>query len=438
MNKSAFFLLLILGIFTANAQQIGLQDAIRLALERNYQIQISNQQKSIAQKNNTWSEAGLFPTVSLVAGYNNAIQDNRENPFTFTPVLLLQQAFTPALNVNWNVFSGFLVKMTKTRLEQLETQSQGNAMLLLENTVFDVIKTYYTAVLQREKLSLLQELLNYSRERVRLTEIKKDFGASNSLELMQFKNQYLTDSMNLLMQQMTYDNSIRNLSLLLNFDLDTLLYPSDPLEFVFPSLNQETFREQLLKNNRNIQNQYINLSLAETQTKIQQSFLYPTLNVQLGYQYAKNSLRALDVPDLQADINVPNYFANVTLRYNLYNNWKSKRAIEVAKIQEDIAKLNIEDLKRTVLNQGEMLMRMYKMRNDLVALSTENLVYAQKAYDLSTERFNLGSINSIELMTLRNQYIQTKMTHLDNQYNRIEVFYELSRLVGYLGMEYVP
>lgn len=436
MNKSAFFILLILGIFTANAQQIGLQDAIKLALERNYQIQISNQQKSIAQKNNTWSEAGLFPTVSLVAGYNNAIQDNRENPFTFTPVLLLQQAFSPSLNVNWNVFSGFLVKMTKTRLEQLETQSQGNAMLLLENTVFDVIKTYYTAVLQREKLSLLQELLNYSRERVRLTEIKKDFGASNSLELMQFKNQYLTDSMNLLMQQMSYDNSIRNLSLLLNFDLDTLLYPSDPLEFVFPSLNQETFREQLLKNNRNIQNQYINLSLAETQTKIQQSFLYPTLNVQLGYQYAKNSLRALDVPDLQANINVPNYFANVTLRYNLYNNWKSKRAIEVAKIQEDIAKLNIEDLKRTVLNQGEMLMRMYKMRNDLVALSTENLVYAQKAYDLSTERFNLGSINSIELMTLRNQYIQTKMTHLDNQYNRIEVFYELSRLLGYLGMGY--
>jgi len=419
-----------------NAQDFGIKDAVKMALERNYQIQISNLQIEIAQKNNKWSEAGLFPTVTLSATSNNAIQDNRNNPFTFTPGLLLQQSLVPAINMNWNVFSGFLVKMSKTRLEQLEVQSQGNALLLIENTVFDVIKTYYTAVLQKEKLILLQELLNSSRDRIKLTEVKKEYGTSNSLEIMQFKNQYLTDSMNLLMQQISFENSMRNLSLLLNFELDTLLNPSDPLQFVLPNLDEKVFREQLMSNNRNIQNQYINLSLVETQTKIQNSFLYPTLSIQAGYQYSRNSFRELENNLFNASVNVPNYFGSVTLRYNLYNNWKAKRAVEVAKIQEEIAKINLEDLKRGVKNQGETWLRFYKMRNDLVALSTENLTYAQKAYELATDRFNFGSMNSIDLMTFRNQYIQAQITHLDNQYNRIEAFYELFRLSGNLSLEY--
>lgn len=418
------------------AQQLTLSDAIQFALERNYQIQVSKKQMEIAGKNNTWSEAGLFPTVTLTAVSNNVIQDNRENPFTFTPGIVLQQTLSPTLNVNWNVFSGFLVKMTKTRLEYLENQSQGNAMLLIENTVFDVVKTYYTAVVQREKLVLLQELLNYSRERVRLIEIRRDFGASNSLELMQFKNQYLTDSMNLVMQQISYENAMRNLSLLLNFELDTLFRPVDPLELKLPVIDQKVYREQLLKNNRNIQNQYINLSLVETQTKIQQSFLYPTLSIQAGYQYSKNSFRELENNLFNASLSIPNYFGTVSLRYNLYNNWKAKRAVEVARIQEDITKMNIEDLKRGVKNQGETWLRLYEMRNSLLELSQENVLYAQKAFELATERYNFGSINSIDLMTVRNQYIQAKMAYLDSQYNRIEAFYELYRLGGYLGLEY--
>lgn len=418
------------------AQQLTLSDAIQFALERNYQIQVSKKQMEIAGKNNTWSEAGLFPVVTLTAVSNNVIQDNRENPFTFTPGIVLQQTLSPTINVNWNVFSGFLVKMTKTRLEYLENQSQGNAMLLIENTVFDVVKTYYTAVVQREKLVLLQELLNYSRERVRLIEIRRDFGASNSLELMQFKNQYLTDSMNLVMQQISYENAMRNLSLLLNFELDTLFRPVDPLELKLPVIDQKVYREQLLKNNRNIQNQYINLSLVETQTKIQQSFLYPTLSIQAGYQYSKNSFRELENNLFNASLSIPNYFGTVSLRYNLYNNWKAKRAVEVARIQEDITKMNIEDLKRGVKNQGETWLRLYEMRNSLLELSQENVLYAQKAFELATERYNFGSINSIDLMTVRNQYIQAKMAYLDSQYNRIEAFYELYRLGGYLGLEY--
>jgi outer membrane protein len=437
MNKLPLFIVFMFCSFqfTVRAQDLSLQDAINLALERNYQILISNKQIDIADKNNKWSEAGLFPTVSLNATFNNVIQDNRDNPFTFTPGLILQQSFQPSINLNWNVFSGFFVLMNKQRLDYLEQQSRGNAMLIIENTVLEVIKVYYTAVLQKEKLKVLRELLDFSRERIAFYEIKQQYGSTNSLELMQFKNQLLSDSLNVLLQEMSYDNSLRNLSLLLNFELDTLFNPTDPLQFALPLIDFDQLRKGLYENNRNLQNQYLNLNLAETNTRIQQSFLYPVVAIQAGYQYSNNSFRELENNLFNASISVPNYFVGATFRYNLYNNWKSKRAVEVAKINEEIAQMSIEDLKRSVRNNTETLISLYQMRNKLIEVSSENIVYAQKLYEMTLERFNFGSVSSFDLLNVRNQYLQTQLNHLDTQYSRIEAFYELFRIGGMLGLK---
>jgi outer membrane protein len=437
MNKLQLFMLFVMCLFqlSGRAQNLSLQDAIHLALERNYQILISNKQIDIAEKNNKWSEAGLFPTVSLNATFNNVLQDNRDNPFTFTPGLILQQSFQPSINLNWNVFSGFFVLMNKQRLDYLEQQSKGNAMVLIENTVLEVIKVYYTAVLHKEKLKVLRELLEFSRDRIAFYEIKQQYGSSNSLELMQFKNQLLSDSMNVLLQEMSYDNSLRNLSLLLNFELDTLFNPTDPLQFSLPLIDFDQLRKGLYENNRNLRNQYLNLNLAETNTKIQQSFLYPVVAVQAGYQYSNNSFRELENNLFNASISVPNYFVGATFRYNLYNNWKSKRAVEVAKINEEIAQLNIEDLKRSVRNNTETLISLYQMRNRLIEVSSQNILYAQKLYEMTMERFNFGSVSSFDLLNARNQYLQAQLNHLDTQYSRIEAFYELFRIGGMLGLK---
>jgi len=437
MNKLHLLVLFTVCFFqvSAKAQDLSLQEAINLALERNYQIQISNKQIDIADKNNKWSEAGLFPTVTLNATFNNVIQDNRNNPFTFTPGLILQQSFQPSINLNWNVFSGFFVVMNKQRLDYLEQQSRGNAMLIIENTVLEVIKVYYTAVLQKEKLKFLRELLSFSRERIAYYEVKQQYGSSNSLELMQFKNQLLSDSMNVLLQEMSYDNALRNLSLLLNFEIDSLFNPTDPLQFALPLVDFDQLRKELYENNRNLRNQYLNLNLAETNTKIQQSFLYPVVAVQAGYQYSNNSFRELENNLFNASISVPNYFVGATFRYNLYNNWKSKRAVEVAKINEEIAQMNIEDLKRSVRNNTETLISLFQMRNRLIEVSGENIIYAQKLYEMALDRFNFGSVSSFDLLNVRNQYLQTQLNHLDTQYSRIEAFYELFRIGGMLSLQ---
>jgi len=147
-------------VSTAYSQRdLSATQAVFIALEKNYQIIISEKQYEIGKKNNKWSEAGLFPTVMLNIGQNNVIQDNTNNPFTFTPGIVLSQSVDPSLSADWNIFNGFQVKMSKQRLMQLEEQSENNALAIIETTIQDVLKAYYTAQLQNDRKQLFLSIL---------------------------------------------------------------------------------------------------------------------------------------------------------------------------------------------------------------------------------------------------------------------------------------
>ncbi len=413
------------------------KDAVFKALENNFQIQIAKKQLTIAEKNNTWSEAGAFPTVDLVIAQNNTIQDNSNNPFTFTPGVIMNNSFNPSLSANWNIFSGFSVRISKDRLEQLEAQSANNSIVIIENTIQDVLKAYYTAQLQEERTKLFETILDLSRERYNYYALKEKYSGSTSLELLQFRNQYLTDSTNLLLQEISYDNAIRNLELLMNEENPSGNYQLvDQLDIDLALIDAKRAQNDLLANNANLKNQYISLELQQTTTSLQRAFLYPTLSFQAGVQPGWSWLRDIKDPAFKAEIQTLNYYGNFNLRYTLFNNWKNKRAVEVSKIQEEIASLNIESMEKSLSMTLENLIALYDARTQLVQISTENIEYAERAFEMAEKRFDLGSINSIDLANFQNNYQNTMVQHYENLFNRLDTYLEIYKMTGKLSLDY--
>lgn len=438
--KQLYSILIFLACFTAYGQtELSATDAVRIALENNYQILIAEKQQEIAAMNNKWSEAGAFPTVDLVVAQNNTIQDNTNNPFTFTPGIILSQGLSPSVNVNYNIFTGFAVKMSKLRLEQLEEQSANNAMTIIESTVQDVLKAYFTAQVQQQRLELFQTILDQSRERKEYYTLKDKYSSTNSLELLQFENQYLTDSTNYLVQKISLDNAYRNLRLIMNDgdstgSADYIL--TDQLKADIPSISFDEAYADMISNNANLKGQYIGLELQKTATEIQKSFLYPTLSFQLGAQPSWSNLRDLKNPQFNISTQNLTYYGNFNLRYSLFNNFKNKRAVEVSRIQEDIAELNIESMTQTLENTLRNLVELYDARNQLVTISQQNLEYATRAYEMAEKRFNTGALNSVDLMTFQSNYQTTMIQHYENLFNRLDTYLEIHKLTGKLGLTY--
>jgi outer membrane protein TolC len=423
-------------------QKLSAEGAVIIALENNFQMQIASKQLEIAEKNNKWSEAGLFPTVDLAATFGNSIIDNTNNPFTFTPGILASRQINPSINANWNLFAGLAVKMSKQRLEQLEDQSHGNAMILIENTASDVLKAYYNTLIQEMRLELLSEVYQLSKKQVAYEEIKKEYGQTNSLALMQLNNQLFTDSINVIQQRINFENASRNLLLLMNVGIDEiennrLPVLTDSLTKLLNPFGKDELLEEMRSNNQNLKNQLINQELTKTGTQLQRSFLYPVISLQLGAAPSFGSFRSISgSANLSAETQQVNYFGNISVRYNLFNNWKNQRAVEISKIQEEIAALNSQELEHQLTNSALNLYGIWEVRNQLVNLSQLNATYARQAFEIGKDRYALGSINSLELTTLQNNYLNAAMSYYDNLYQRIDVYLELFKLSGRLQLEY--
>ena len=444
MRISLFLFTYLLGFHSYTqlelSDSLSAKDAVLTALKNNYDIQASNAQIDISNKNNTWSEAGLFPTVNLNIGYNNTIQDNSNNPFTFTPGVILSRNLAPNLALNLNLFSGFAVKISKERLEKLEEQSKGNALLVIESTILDVLKAYYSARAQYDRLITLNQLKNNAKERYLYYQIKNKYANSTSIEELQFKNQYFTDSTNALVQEYSYKNAIRNLYLLMNnqsieeeVDLPLL---TDSLNLNLPIINFNDAQNSLKTNSQQLKNQVLGIELQQLNTSFQKSFLYPTLSLQGTFAPSKSWFKDLNETFQPVETEVLTYNGSINLRYTIFNNWKNKRAVEVSKIQESIAIMNYESMKKKVSSSLANLIDSYKGNAKLVELSTMNLKYANKTFELAEKRFNLGTLNSVELMILENNYQNQILQHYEFLFNKINTFLEIYRLTGKLTLDY--
>jgi len=422
-------------------EQLSAKDAVITALENNYQMQIADERIAIAEKNNKWSEAGLFPTVELTASVNNAIADNTNNPFTFTPGLIYNRSVSPGISANWNIFTGMGVKITKERLAQLEKQSNGNANVVLENTAFDVLNAYYNVLMQDAQLSTLKALKKATKKQVQYEAKKYELGQSNQLALAQLQNQLYSDSISIIQQEVVLENAYRNLLLLMNVPMEELIkapFPklTDSLNIIIEPFSEEDVIQNVAENNQNLKNQMINQELQSMNTDMQRSFLYPTVNLRLAASPSFGNFRSLSDDNLNAETQQINYTANLSLRYSLFDNWKNKRAVEVAKIEEKISAMNTSELKKELKTNAINLIRQYEVRNQLVNVANANVQYARRAYKLGLERFKLGQMNSIELSQLRNSLLNAEMEVINLQFQRIQTYMEIYRISGNLLLNY--
>src|SRR6056297_1849699 len=158
-------LLFIAIVIPVNAQEsLNLSQALEKALENNYGIAIAKEEKQIAQRQNNWGNAGALPSISFTASSSNSFElldEDRTN------------SIYGGLGVNWTLFSGFRIQITKDKLNQLEDLASGRSAVVVENTIQNVILNYYNILLQFERLDVLKDVMQLSEDRLRYEELKK-------------------------------------------------------------------------------------------------------------------------------------------------------------------------------------------------------------------------------------------------------------------------
>ncbi len=428
--NSFFTILFVLTLTNTEAQQsISINEAISIGLENNYGIRIEKSNVSIAQKQNDWQYAGAYPSVSFGLGFNNSFNEREDS---FNEIGLIQ----PSLRLNWVLFNGFAIRIRKSQFELLENISEGNSVLVIENTIQAIILGYYKIVLEKERLSVMDEVMTLSRDRYDYIQNRLDLGAGSTYEVLQAKNAWLTDKSNYLNQQMIYRSAMRNLGYLLGQKTQNQYAPLDSLLPVLNNYKLSELKDKMETNNQTLKNQYLNQIMLEKSIKLEKSARYPSLDFSGGsnYNYYPNGLN--DSESNQMLNNKFAFYANFALSYNIYNGNKVQTNIQIAKIEKEIGDIRLEDMKHQLNNRLLNMFDLFEVRKELAIVAQENLLTAKLNLEISTDKYKNGVINSFNFRDIQRGYLQVALYDLAALYELIASHVDLVRLTGGIITEY--
>lgn len=434
----SFYLILACSSFTQLYAQddLTLSQAIEKALVNNYQIKIVKANLEIAETQNTWGMAGAIPTVSFNVNNTNTLSDNTNNPASFFPGVVLNDNLGATLDLSYTLFSGFGIRINKERFDQLEEQTRGNAIIAIETTIYDVIIAYYTAVTQQRKLDILREMLSFSKSKLEYHEIKNEIGGETSIDLLEFKNQVLTDSSNIVMQELSLKNSYRNLSLEMGEPIESSFNLIDKIEFDVPDATWGELYDYMIANNQNIKNQYINLELQKLNTEQKQAVYYPTVSLNLGLTPSVGRIELFGDQPFQTNTNSVNYYGNISLRYTLFNGYARQRNVEIARIQEEITQLQTDDLILTLSHNLRAIFDLYQAQSKVEDMSLERVSNGKQLWNMGVERYNIGKLTVFELNDIKLRYESAVITYYDRLLDLVKTHFDLMRITGTITQEY--
>ncbi len=412
-------LLFIANLAKGQDNNLTLSTALEQALENNYGLNISRASLDVAEINNNWGTAGRYPTIAFDASDNNNYELNNS---------VYTNRLSAGVGLNWLLFDGFRVNITKSKLENLEDLSSGQLAVQVMSTIEDIIQVYYSVLLQKEQLKVLETVKQLSEDRYQYEMKKKSLGGSVTYNVLQAKNVYLTDKANFMNQEMLVRNTTRNLNFMMGVEPSqtwefTEAFEADTSDFILADL-----LSKMKADNQNLKNQYTSLLLKENETSLQKSAYYPSVSLGAGMDYGHTWAYSGGSQTFNTETILP--YGNVRLSFDIYSAGVRKRGVEIAKINEDVAKVEIDQMEHALTNELFNLYDYHTVRLELLNVADENLEAAELNLSISEDKYRSGVINSFNYRDIQLIYLSVSYQRLQAVYNLISSKASLTQITG--------
>jgi outer membrane protein len=435
MKQKVIQLVIIAQIFVGgivSAQDtLNLDEAVVIAMQNNFSITLAAQDTKIAELNNTMGSAGMLPSLNITGARSMSINNTYQKYYDGTEKQspnARNNSISAGGALAWTLFDGFNMFIQKDKLGELEYLSEIQLQSVIENTVADVIQSYYAIVTQQKMVEVYQEAMAITSERMRIAKAGVVFGTNSELSYLQASVDYNADSAAFIQQTKLLENNKVELNRLLCRDLFTG-YEVIPDIQIEQGLLFEKLWMQVMEQNPEIRMARTNQNIAMLNRKSVNSNLYPRLNFTSGYNYSKS--------ESEVGITSMNRFRgfNVGLNasYTLFNGFTQNQNRSKAQVRLESARIEAE---QTELNTKAYLQRIYndyETNIQLAAFEKENVALAVRNLTIAREKYRIGSSNDIELRETQKKLMDAENRYLTAQYRSKASETELLRMCGELS-----
>lgn len=436
MNTKLFYKSLLLFFFcfaTGNAQEIlTLENAVKIALDNNYEIKIADNNLKIDKTNVAIGNAGMLPSISAVATDNNSIQNTTQTRSDGTTVELKNaenNSLSYGVGLDWTIFDGLKMFARYDQLKELQKMGDAQLKMTIINKVSNVNSVYYDLIQEQQKLSDLDSTIVISQKRLEFTKNRYTIGKGSKLDVLNAQVDLNTDLGNLLKEKQTYANAKTLLNQILARDLNTDFKVSEGIN-VDRKLKLVDLIALAEKQNPELEMQIINKKVSELELKQIKGERYPTVKVNTGYNFndTKSSLGF----NTQSSAHGLNYGFSASL--NLFDGDAQNRNEKIAKMQVDNSKLLIDQQLIQLRSNLTVAFQIYLTNLDLIDLEEKNTAISKQNLQITAEKFKIGTITSVEFRAAQLNYINSKIRLSSAQFQAKLSEITLRELAGNLNI----
>jgi outer membrane protein TolC len=439
MQKSIYiFLILSFSLLiNANAQNaISLNEAIKTALQNSYDIQLVENNLTIAKNNNDYGVAGALPSVSATANNNKSIstieQKFADPSRNTTKTGVDGNTITAGLTASVVIFNGYRIMAYKDRLAMIEKQNGFLLEAQMQNTTAQVMQQYYNVVRQQAYLKTIEKSIETSQERLDIVKTRQQIGVANQTDILQSNidlNALVQAKQNqlLIIAQAKTDlaRTINN-----NEAISSSLVINDTIQIDTKLSFEKGANSISLGLNNNSQ-----LAALSTQVKINQqleketrSLMYPTLRANSGYNLSSSSSAA------GFSLLNENYgpFLGINLSIPLYVGGAAKKSLSNTKIVSKNAELQTQSLSKDIYTNAFKTFEAYKNSIEQLPIETDNYNMSQALLSLVMQKYQLGQATMIDVKQAQQSFENAGFRLVSLKYTAKIAEIELKRISNQL------
>ncbi|MHA8093549.1 TolC family protein [Aquirufa lenticrescens] len=424
----------LLSPIAAQAQQmLTLEDAIQQGITKQYSIQISRQRERIAANENSLGNAGFLPTITGSANKNYTISGIDQSFFGgLRPPLVQSGVNSNSGNVGmamaWTLYDGKGMFVLRDRYKELQNLGAKQTESSIENLIALISSTYYDIIRQNLRVNNFKKGLEISNDRLKLAKDRYEVGQGSKVDYYSAQVDYNEDKALLIAQEQSFTNTKIGFNTLLVKDYKADFQIVNTIDLL-PKLKLSELKMSALSQNPTLIGAILSKKISDLDTKNLQSQQKPQIDLLAGYNLNSVANGAgFGVEKGSSD--VFNYGLRATI--NIFDGYNQKRRIQNAKINAEIASLQIEDLKNALLSALEKTYVTYENSMNLIQLETENYTIAKQNIDIAFDRFKVGIATSYELREVQRNAVAAETRLIEAKYAAKAAEIELIRLSGNL------
>ncbi len=287
MNYNRITLTFIFALFTfvsVAQEKLNKQQAVDIALENNYDIQVMDNNVEAAKNSSSIYNSGYLPFVFINSGAN--YQDkNSTNEFENGDIQNNNSTtnnYNASVGVNYLIFDGLGRKYNYKKLKELYNLSGIQARQVVENTLLQLMVSYYEVARLTENKYYQGQSLAISKTRLVREQYNYEYGQNTQLDVLNSEVDVNNDSISYLNISRELSNAKRDLNVILARDIN-IDFEVDTIVTYALDLTYERILNSANENNALLLQAEKNVVLSNFDLKSNQSGWMPNIGVNGGY-----------------------------------------------------------------------------------------------------------------------------------------------------------